>query len=51
MLVHAHDRAIDHGVFEIGIAGQSFKDPIEDVLRRPSTEPLENGIPMAIGFR
>ncbi len=51
MLMHPDDRAVDHRVLEIRIARQPLKDPLEYVLLRPTTEPLEDGVPVAIGGR
>jgi len=51
MLMHPDDRAIDHRVLEIWSARQLLKDPVEHVLLRPTTEPLEDGVPVAIAVR
>jgi hypothetical protein len=45
--MHPNNRSIDHGVFEIGISRQSLEDPFEDALLGPSSEALEDRIPIA----
>ena len=42
MLVDPDDRAIDDGVFKVGVARQHGEDVVEDALLRPAAEPPPN---------
>ena len=45
MLVDPNDRAVDHGAFEIRIAGQRIEQNLQNTFRRPAAEPSEDRIP------
>ena len=36
--MNAHDSAVDHRVFIVGVGRQIFKSPVPDTLRGPMTE-------------
>jgi len=47
MAVDLDDTAVDHGVFEVSVFGQSSENSIESVCLDPSAEPLEHRVPFA----
>ena len=51
MLVRPHDRAVDHGVFVVGLAGEVLKHPFPHPGRRPAAEPSVNVFPGTKAFR
>lgn len=42
MLMRAHDGAVDHRIFVVGIGSQIGKDPLPDTSFGPTAEPLMN---------
>ena len=51
MLMRAHDGRIDHGVFVIGVLGQTLEYLLPDSAHRPSTESGMNHSKVSKTFR
>jgi hypothetical protein len=43
--MHAHDRAVDQGVFEVGLAGHDLEQPLENTSAHPAPKTLEHRVP------
>jgi hypothetical protein len=43
----AHDGAVDHGVFVVGLLGQQLKDPLPDACLCPTAEAAMHVLPVA----
>jgi hypothetical protein len=50
MLVDAHDGTLDKHILEVGVFGQDLEYLLEDALFGPSSEALEDEIPVSEGF-
>ena len=44
--MHAHDRAIDQGVFEVGLTGHGLEQPFENAFSYPAAKPFEHRVPV-----
>src|SRR3954465_1532483 len=47
LLVRGDDGAVDQGVFEVRLVGQTPEDALEDAALHPAAEPLEDAVPVA----
>jgi len=50
VLMRPHDRAVDHGVFVVGLAGEVLKHPFPHPGLRPAAEPSVNVFPVTEAF-
>jgi len=46
MLMHAHDRAVDQSVFEVGLTGHGLEQPFENAFSYPAAKPFEHRVPV-----
>ena len=50
VLMSAHDGAVDHRVFVVGVLGEAAEDALPNAGLRPSTEPAVNVLPVSEAF-
>ena len=51
MLMSAHDGAVDHSVFVVGVLGQKLEDPLPDARLCPAAEAAVHVLPVAEALR